>query len=202
VAGMCWKMRLINVKFLGGAGGSTANAIKSIDYLTDLKTRHHLDLVAINASWGGGGYSQGLKKSIELAGKANIVFVAAAGNDGQNNDVNPHYPSSYDSPSIVSVAAIGSGGLIASFSNYGVVSVDLGAPGVAINSTLPDNYGLLSGTSMAAPHVAGAIAMYASSHPDVRKTAQLKEAILSTVIPTTSLNGKTLTGGRLDASGY
>ena len=202
VAGICWKMRLINVKFLGTRSGSTANAIKSIDYITDLKTRHHLDIVAINASWGGGGYSQGLKKSIEAAGKEDIVFVAAAGNDGQNNDVNPHYPSSYDSPTLISVAAIGAGGLLASFSNYGLVSVDLGAPGVAINSTLPDGYGLLSGTSMATPHVAGGIALYASSHPDVRKAADLKAAILAAVIPTTSLNGKTVTGGRLNVSDF
>lgn len=203
VVGVCWKMRLFNIKFLGGAGGSTANAIRSIDYVTDLKARHNLDIVAINASWGGGGYSQGLKKSIERAGKADIVFVAAAGNSAQNGDVNPHYPSSYDSPSILSVAAIGAGGALASFSNYGLVSVDIGAPGVGINSTLPDKgYGLLSGTSMAAPHVAGAIALYASSHPEVRKAADLKKAIMDTAIPTTSLAGKTVTGGRLDASGF
>ncbi len=181
VAGMCWKLNLINVKFLGTASGSTANAIKSIDYVTDLKLRHQLDLVAINASWGGGGYSQGLKKSIEAAGKADIVFVAAAGNSGANNDVTPHYPSSYDSPSIISVAAIGAGGLLAGFSNYGATSVDLGAPGVAIYSTVPGGtgYAAYSGTSMATPHVAGAIALYASSHPDVRKAADLKQAILS-----------------------
>src|SRR5262249_42703558 len=123
-------------------------------------------------------------------------------NDGQNNDVNPHYPSSYDSPSIISVAAIGSGGLLAGFSNYGAVSVDIGAPGVLINSTLPDSYGALNGTSMAAPHVAGPIAMYASAPPEVRKTAQLRAAVLSAVTPTASLAGKTSTGGRLDASGF
>jgi subtilisin family serine protease len=203
VAGMCWKLRLINVKFLGTTSGSTANAIKAIDYVTDLKLRHGLDLVAINASWGGG-YSQGLKKAIEAAGKADIVFVAAAGNSGANNDVTPHYPSSYDSPSIISVAAIGAGGLLASFSNDGATSVDLGAPGVAIYSTVPGGtgYAAYSGTSMATPHVAGAIALYASSHPDVRKAADLKQAILSSVVPTPSLNGKTVTGGRLNASDF
>ena len=201
VAGMCWRLRMIDVKFLATRSGSTANAIKSIDYVTDLKIRHKLDLVAINASWGGGGYSQGLKKSIEAAGKAGIVFVAAAGNSGLNNDVTPHYPSSYDSPTLISVAAIGAGGLLAGFSNYGATTVDLGAPGVVINSTVPNGYAAYSGTSMATPHVAGAIALYASSHPGL-SALELKEAILSTVTPTTSLAGKTLTGGRLNASSY
>ncbi len=202
VAGVCWKVKIIDVKFLATAGGSTANAIKSIDYVTDLKTRHNLNLVAINASWGGGGYSQGLKKSIERAGKADIVFVAAAGNNGANNDTDPHYPSSYDSPTIISVAAIGSGGLLASFSNYGVTTVDLGAPGVGISSTVPDGtYASYSGTSMATPHVTGAVALYASSHPGLKAT-ELKAAILSTVTPTTSLTGKTVTGGRLNVSTY
>jgi subtilisin family serine protease len=202
VAGVCWKVQLINVKFLGNRSGSTANAIKSIDYITDLKTRHHLNLVAINASWGGGGYSQGLKKSIEAAGKADILFVAAAGNDGANNDVSPHYPSSYDSPTIISVAAIGSGGAMASFSNYGSTTVDLGAPGVAVYSTVPtDSYAAYSGTSMATPHVTGGVALYASSHPGLSAKA-LKEAILATTVPTASLAGKTVTGGRLDVSSY
>jgi subtilisin family serine protease len=203
VVGVCWKVRLFNVKFLGKSGGSTSNAIKSIDYITDLKTRHKLDLVAINASWGGGGFSKGLKKSIERAGAADIVFVAAAGNDGEDGDTIPHYPASYDSPNILSVAAIGSAGLLASFSNYGAKSVDIGAPGVGINSTLPDKtYGILSGTSMAAPHVAGAIALYASSHPKVRSAKDLKKAIMDAAVPTASLAGKTVTGGRLDVSGF
>ena len=202
VAGICWKVKMVHVKFLGAGGGTTANAIKSVDYITDLKTRHNLNLVATNNSWGGGGFSQGLKDSIDNAGNKDILFIAAAGNNASNNDSNPFYPASYTSPAIISVAALTSSGTLASFSNYGATSVDLCAPGAGIYSTVPTNaYSSYSGTSMATPHVTGAVALYAKSHPGLT-AAQLKSAILGTTTATTACNGKTVSGGRLNVSTY
>jgi subtilisin family serine protease len=209
VAGVCWTVKLMNAKFLGKRGGTTANAIKAVDYFTDLKTRHGKNLVATNNSWGGGGYSQGLYDAIERANKANILFIAAAGNSTVNNDVSPHYPSSYTNANIISVASITSTGAISSFSNYGATSVDLGAPGSSIWSTVPassrgkivSGYSSYSGTSMATPHVTGAAALYAASNPTA-SAAVIKAAILNSGIPTASLNGKCVTGDRLNVSGF
>jgi len=202
VAGVCWKVKMAHVKFLGAGGGTTANAIKSVDYITDLKTRHNLNLVATNNSWGGGGFSQGLKDAIDRGGNANILFVAAAGNHAGNNDTSPFYPASYTSDAVVAVAAITSSGSLASFSAYGATSVDLCAPGQSITSTVPTNsYSSYSGTSMATPHVTGAIALYAKNHPGLT-AAQLKAAVLGTTTATASCNGKTVTGGRLNVSTY
>jgi subtilisin family serine protease len=209
VAGVCWSVKMINAKFLGKRGGTTANAIKAVDYLTDLKTRHGINLVASNNSWGGGGFSQALKEAIDDAGAAHILFVAAAGNSAVNNDTSPHYPSSYASANIISVASITSSGALSSFSNYGAASVDLGAPGSGILSTVPvrsgksvvAGYASYSGTSMATPHVTGAVAMYASSHPGATAT-QIRDAILGAGMATPSLAGKTVTGKRLNVSGF
>jgi len=214
VAGICWSVKLINAKFLGSNGGTTANAIKAVDYLTDLKTRHGIRLVASNNSWGGGGFSQALKDAIDRAGAADILFVAAAGNGGRDgvgddNDKAPHYPSSYTSANIIAVAAITSAGAKSSFSNYGATSVDLGAPGSGIWSTVPvrskgvlkSGYASYSGTSMATPHVTGAATLYAATHPGA-SAAQIKGAILGSAIPTTSMAGKTESGGRLNVSGF
>jgi subtilisin family serine protease len=209
VAGVNWNVTIISAKFLGRRGGTTANAVKAVDYLTDLKTRDGLNLVATNNSWGGGGYSQALYDAIERANTANILFIAAAGNDGSNIDASASYPAGYTNDNIISVAAIDKNGSLASFSNYGAKSVDLGAPGVGIYSTLPaksgrnivSSYGSYSGTSMATPHVTGAAALYASTHSGA-SAAQIKSAILSSVVPTSSLNNKTVTGGRLNVSGF
>lgn len=204
VAGVCWQIRLIAAKFLGPGGGTTANAIKAVNYLTDLKIQKGLNIVATNNSWGGGGYSQGLSDAIAGAGAANILFVVAAGNSGVNVDSSPQYPASYDLANIISVAAIDKAGNLASWSNYGSAGVDLGAPGVGIWSTIPkknnqSTYGSYSGTSMATPHVTGAAALYAAAHPGATAPA-IKGAILSTAVPTASLSGKTVTGGRLNIS--
>lgn len=210
VAGVTWNVKIITVKFLGRRGGTTANAIKAVDYVTNLKTRHGLNIVATNNSWGGGGYSQGLFDAIERARNANILFIAAAGNGGSdgvgdNNDNTPHYPSSYSNANIIAVASITSSGARSSFSNYGATSVDIGAPGSGINSTLPNSagnkYGSYSGTSMATPHVTGGAALYAASNPGATAT-QIKNAILSAAVPTASLSGLCVTGGRLNVSGF
>jgi subtilisin family serine protease len=209
VAGVCWSVKLISAKFLGSHGGTTANAILAVDYLTDMKSRHGLNLVATNNSWGGGGFSQGLQDAIERANAANILFVAAAGNDGANIDSAPSYPAAYPNANIISVAAIDKTGALASFSNYGATKVDLGAPGVGIYSSVPvrskgvvvASYASYSGTSMATPHVTGAAALYASTHPGAT-AAQIKAAILGAAIPTPSLAGKTVTGGRLNVAGF
>lgn len=209
VVGVNWEVTMIPAKFLGTYGGSTADAIEAIDYVVDLRTRHDLDVVALNNSWGGGGYDGRLRDAIVRAAQAGILFVAAAGNDHANNDQTPVYPACYDTTDgagfdgVIAVAATDSSGNLASFSNYGLTTVDLGAPGVSINSTVPNNvgkptYASYSGTSMATPHVTGAIALYAAAHPEA--TAQeIKDALFRTAIPTPALAGKTVTGGRLDA---
>ena len=198
VAGVNWDVNLLSAKFLGANGGTTANAIKAVDYFTDLKTRHGLNLVATNNSWGGGGFSQGLYDAIARANTANIFFVAAAGNSTTST---LSYPAGYDLPNVISVASIDSNGGLSSFSNFSSTWVDLAAPGGGIYSTLPGNtYGTYSGTSMAAPHVTGALALMRSAYPTATMN-QLKQALLDSVVQTTSLAGKTVTGGRLDTNG-
>lgn len=198
VVGVNWNVGMLSAKFLGPSGGTTADAIQAVDYITDLKTRHNLNIPATNNSWGGGGYSQLLADAIERANAAGILFVASAGNNSSDNDNSPRYPSSYENSNIIAVAAIDRLGARASFSNYGATGVDLGAPGVDIRSTTPQNtYASFNGTSMAAPHVTGAAALYASVHP-AHTAAQIRGGILGNTIPTASLSGRTLTGGRLD----
>lgn len=209
VAGVCWNVKMISCKFLGTAGGTLSNAIKAIDYITDMKNRHSMNIVATNNSWGGGGYSTLLYNAITRANNANILFVAAAGNSAANNNVTASYPSNYPQANVIAVAAIKSTGALSSFSNYGSTTVDLGAPGEAVYSSLPvksgttvvSGYGSYSGTSMATPHVTGAAALYAATHPGAT-AATIKAAILNSATPTPSLNGKCVTGGRLNVSGF
>ncbi|HEY0165712.1 MAG TPA: S8 family peptidase [Jatrophihabitans sp.] len=203
VVGVNWNVRLISGKFLGRNGGTLANAVLAVDYFTGLKARG-VNIVATNNSWGGGGFSQALMDAIERANRANILFIAAAGNGGSdqvgdNNDVTAHYPSTYTNSNVIAVAAITSTGTRASWSNYGATSVDIGAPGAAIwSSTAYNIYESYSGTSMATPHVTGAAALYASTHPGATAAA-IKNALLSSAVPTASMSGITTTGGRLDA---
>lgn len=215
VAGVSWNTTLISTKFLGPSGGTTANAVKALDYLTDLKLRHGINVVASNNSWGGGGYSSALHSAIIRGANAGIVFVAAAGNGssdgiGDNNDSVANYPSNYSTlqgtttvkaasyEAVIAVASITSAGGLSSFSNYGASTVDIAAPGSGIYSTLPGGtYGTYSGTSMATPHVAGAVALYAAAFPDA-SALQVRNAVLGSARPTASLSGRTVTGGRLD----
>ena len=144
----------------------------------------------MNNSWGGGGFSQLLLEAIRRAEKKGILFVAAAGNDGVNAKVIPHYPSSYELSNIIRVAATDRTDALASFSNFGS-NVDIAAPGVDILSCMPGGgYQLLSGTSMATPHVAGALALLLSKYPtsDYRT---LKTRLLANTTPVVSLQGKT-----------
>jgi subtilisin family serine protease len=211
IAGVSWNVTIITAKFLGRRGGTTANAIKAVDYITDLKIRHRLTLPATNNSWGGGGFSQALKDAIDRANNANILFVAAAGNGGRdgvgdNNDATPHYPANYTSANVISVASITSSGAKSSFSNYGATSVDIGAPGSSIISTVPgkggtSGYASYSGTSMATPHVTGGIALYAAKNPTA-SAGVIKTAITSNAVPTASLTGRCTTGGRLNVGGF
>ncbi|MES2795063.1 MAG: S8 family peptidase [Bacteroidota bacterium] len=211
VAGVNWNVRLLSGKFLGSQGGTTANAIKAVDYFTNLKTRasNPVNIIATNNSWGGGGFSQLLQDAIQRADNAGILFICAAGNSTSNNDVVANYPSNYPNNNIIAVASITSTGAISSFSSYGATKVDIGAPGSAVYSTVPagnkrtvtSSYASYSGTSMATPHVAGAAALYSSTHPGAT-ASQIKAAIMSTATPTPSLAGKCVTGGRLNVSTF
>jgi subtilisin family serine protease len=214
VVGVNWNVTLISGKFLGRRGGTTANAIRAVDYFTDLKTRHGLNIVATNNSWGGGGFSQALLDAINRGGDAGILFIAAAGNGGSDgvgddNDTRASYPSNYECTAkgkswdcVIAVAAITSTGARSGFSNYGANTVDIGAPGSGVNSTTAYNtYSSYSGTSMATPHVSGAAALYKSSH-STATAADVKAAILNSAVSTPSLIGKTVTGGRLNVSGF
>jgi subtilisin family serine protease len=206
VVGVNWNVTMISAKFLGPNGGYTSGAIAAVDYATDLKVRHGLNIVATNNSWGGGGYSSALHAAIERGGDAGILFIAAAGNSASNNDAGNYFPANYECTKggtrgwdcVVAVAATTNTGGLASFSSYGATRVDIGAPGAGIRSTLPNNsYGTYSGTSMATPHVAGAVALCASMNSTL-SARDVRDAVMASAAPTDSLAGRTVTGGRLD----
>lgn len=194
VAGINWSARIMPVKFLDGAGsGSTADAIAAIDYAVANGAQ------VINASWGGGPFSSAMFNTLSAANDAGVLFVAAAGNTSNNNDTTPNYPSGYDLPNVISVAATDDADTLAGFSNFGVNSVDLGAPGVRILSAIRNNgYASLSGTSMAAPHVSGVAALVVANNPSIGINA-LRAALLENTDAVADLTGRTVTGGRLNA---
>ncbi|MBD2144597.1 S8 family serine peptidase [Sphaerospermopsis sp. FACHB-1194] len=193
VTGVAWNAKIMPLKFLDDTGsGSTSNAILAINYATAKGVK------ITNNSWGGGGYSQALYDAINAAGQAGALFIAAAGNSSANADINPMYPAAYNLANIISVASTTNTDSLSSFSNYGLTSVDLGAPGSSIYSTLPNNsYGTLSGTSMASPHVAGAAALVWSQNP-TWTAQQVKNTLMNTGDSIAALAGKTVSGKRLN----
>jgi subtilisin family serine protease len=203
IAGINWRVTIIPTRFMDAGGyGSTADAVECLDYLHTLKDRG-VNIVAANNSWGGNGEDRALRDAVERSNTRGILFVVAAGNgdssgNGVDNDRVPNIPANYTSANVISVTAVDRNDARAVWANYGASTVDLGAPGVDIWSTLPRNsYGFASGTSMAAPHVTGAIALLASVEPSL-SARQLKERLLSTGDPCADLSGRTLTGCRLN----
>ncbi len=193
VAGVTWNVRIMALKFLSASGsGSLEGAIKAIDYATNKGAN------VMSNSWGGGGFSQALMDAITRAKDKGILFVAAAGNAGQNNDNTPTYPASYKVDNILTVAAVDNKGSLASFSCFGVNSVHVGAPGVNVISTTPSGLQVWNGTSMATPHVSGVAALLKAKFPEM-KAADLKERIISTAKPLPALRGKVSSAGMVNA---
>jgi len=218
VSGINWDIQIIILKFLGPEGGYTSDAILALEYAVDKGAK------LTSNSWGGGPFSQALKDAIEASG---ILFVAAAGNSGVDNDVSPHYPSSYDSPNIIAVGASAQNDQRCYYpgwwsSNWGDTSVDLFAPGGFILSTIPPDpppapgeppeeaYEFFYGTSMATPHVSGVAAGLVSMYPDlpqypgapgwVEGSPSIKGIILDTVDVKPAFEGLCVSGGRLNAA--
>ncbi len=193
VAGVCWNVSLISLKFLNSAGdGTISDGIEAIAYATSL------GVTLTSNSWTGGDYSQAMKNVIDAAGNAGVLFVAAAGNNSSYLEFYPEYPASYTSGNLISVSATTRQDGLADFSNYGLVSADLGAPGLDIYSTLPGSgYGYNSGTSMACPHVAGACALLKAFRPSLSHL-DVRSLVLKSVDKIPALAGKTVTGGRLN----
>ncbi len=210
VAGVAWNAQLVVLKFLDATNyGYTSNNIKAEDYFTNAsKAGTGVDFVATNNSWGGAAFSQSLQDAVTRAAKADIFYVAAAGNNATNNDVTPFYPANLSTlatagyEAVISVAALTSTGALASYSDYGATTVDIAAPGSSILSTAKGGgYVTMSGTSMATPFVTGAIALYSAAHPDAT-AAQIGAALLASAAPTASVLDKVLSDGRLDIATF
>ena len=200
IAGVNWKVRIMPLKFMNAGGfGTTKDAIEAINYVIDRK-KAGVNVRIISASWGSTQRSRALEDVIRKAYENDILFVAAAGNSSVNNDRSPHFPSSYNVPNVVSVAALDRNDHLATFSNYGVKSVAIAAPGVDILSTwLGNAYEEKSGTSMATPVVSGVAALIVSQNPRM-SVDQLRSKLLDSSDPIVALKGKTVTGGRINAA--
>ncbi len=210
ISGVNWSAKLMAVKsvsYLGFANftdAKTSDAILAIEYALKMGAK------IINASWHIDDDDQPelLREAIRVAGEQGVLVIAGAGNRHSNQNIEqyPQYPASYDLDNIITVAATTENDELAAFSNYGNVSVDLGAPGMEIYSTVPTDYQidsdvpmyvLVSGTSMATPYVTGAAALLWSAFPNLT-ASEVKAYLLDNVDKQPSLEGKTVTGGRLN----
>lgn len=195
VSGVAQRVSIMGLKFLSKEGsGTTADAVRAIDYAISHGAK------VLSNSWGGKGDdgNAALQEAVERARAKDVLFIAAAGNDGTDNDKDPSFPAAFTNDNMISVAATDEKDRMAFFSNYGVKTTHLAAPGVNIYSTVPGNkYESMSGTSMACPHVAGAAAMIWAQNP-TWNYKQVKQALLSSVDPLPVLKNKVSTGGRLN----
>lgn len=200
IAGVNWKVQIMPLKFMNAGGfGTTKDAIEAINYVIERK-KAGVNVRIISASWGSTQRSRALEEVIRKAYENDIVFIAAAGNASTNNDRTPHYPSSYNVPNVISVAALDRRDQLAGFSNYGEKSVAIAAPGVDILSTwLGNGYEEKSGTSMATPVVSGVAALVLAENPRM-SADELKKKLLASTDPIVALKGKTVTGGRINAA--
>ncbi len=188
-AGVCWRARIVGLKFLGSTGsGYVSDAIDALEYAIQMGIR------ITNNSWGGGGYSRSLRDEIITADMAGCLFVAAAGNSGSDLDQVDFYPASFHLPNEIVVAATDENGDLAGYSNYGATRVDVAAPGTHILSTFPGGgYAMLSGTSMAAPHVTGSAALLWNFLPQLTHS-QVRALLLSSTDPGGPVAGRVAAG--------
>ncbi len=206
VVGVNWNVKIMALKIHDNTGNSTsAKIIEAYNYVRMMKNRG-VNIRVTNNSYGGCneacGYDQATKDAIDAASNQNLVTVFAAGNGNYNNDVTPSYPASYVSPNLISVAASTSTDARSSFSQWGPTSVDVAAPGsgiISLTRTADNSYGSKSGTSMATPHTAGAIALLSAANPNL-SAASLKATLMNTVDQMPAWNGIVLSGGRINVS--
>lgn len=192
MVGVAPKVKIMPLKIFKGSSGSISSIIRAISYAK----RNGASIV--NLSLTTTAYDQSLRDI--MATSTDILFISAAGNDSQNNNLHPKYPANYDLSNNIVVASINQNGTLSSFSNYGYTTVHVAAPGNSIYSTLPNGkYGYKNGTSMSAPYVTGVAALVKSIYPSY-SPSQIKNRILSTVKKLSSLQGKVSSGGLVDAS--
>lgn len=199
ISGVAWSVKIMALKFMAANGrGYDSGAIQAIDYVLRIKAANGYSRVILNNSWGGDEYSKALNDAIVAARNKGVLFVAAAGNDSANTDNAPMYPASYNPQNIIAVGANDSADNRAWFSNYGCNSVDIFAPGVNILSAMPGGgYGYKSGTSMAAPHVSGMLALIWTANPN-RAWRAVKSALLDSVDQTSSMSRLSVAQGRVN----